>query len=80
MAGAIHRFETVFGVVEFHDVEKILRVVAFVARGVKQLAARYVRREDERVAAAQVFFAHPVFHLLADDAALRMPENQAGAG
>jgi hypothetical protein len=35
---------------------------------------------DERVAAAEVLFAHPVFHLFADDAALGMPEDQAGAG
>src|SRR6266853_5288222 len=80
VAGTVHRLEAIFGVVEFHGVEHVLRVVAFVARGKKQLAAGHVRRYDERIAAVQVLFAHPVFHLLADDAALRMPEDQAGSG
>ena len=79
VAGAIHGLEAIFGVVELHGVEHVLRVVALVARGVEQLAARHVRRADQRVAAAQVLFAHPVFHLFADDAALRMPEDQARA-
>ena len=32
------------------------------------------------VAAADAFLAHPVFHGLADEAALGMPEDEAGAG
>src|SRR5271169_4248026 len=36
-----------------------------------------MRRIDERVAALYVLLAHPVFHLLADDPALGMPENQS---
>ena len=80
VARAIHRLEAIFGVVELHGVEHVLRVVALVARGVEQLAARHVRRADQRVAAPQVFFAHPVFHLLADDPALRMPEDQPRPG
>ncbi len=50
------------------------------AGGEKQLATRHVRRTDERVAAAQVLFPHPILHLFADDAALRMPEDQARSG
>ena len=80
MAGAVHGLEAIFGVVELHGVEHILRVVALVPRGVKELAARHVRRADQRVSAAQVLFAHPVFHLLADDAALGMPEDQSRPG
>ncbi len=76
---AIHRLHAVLGVVEFHEVEKVLRVVALVARGEEQLAPHHVRGIDERVAALHVLLAHPVFHLLADDAALGMPENQPGA-
>ncbi len=36
--------------------------------------------EDHTVTAADTFFAHPVFHLFADDAAFGMPEDEAGAG
>ena len=32
------------------------------------------------IAAADALVAHPVFHDLADDAALGMPEDEAGAG
>ena len=39
-----------------------------------------MRREDQIVAAADQFIAQPIFHLLADDAALGMPENQARTG
>src|SRR5258708_12298137 len=73
-------FQAMFGVVELHSVEHVLRVVALMARGVEQLAARHVRRNDERIAAAQILLAHPIFHLLADDAALWMPEDQPRSG
>ena len=52
------------------------RVVAFVAAGLPQVHARHVRGVHQRVAALQVLVAHPVFHLLADEAALGMPEDQ----
>ena len=39
-----------------------------------------MRREDEIVAASQELIAQPVFHQFANQAALGMPENQAGAG
>src|SRR5882762_2854144 len=80
VAGTVHRLEAIFGVVEFHGVEHVLRVVAFVARGKKQLAAGHVRRYDERIAASQVLFAHPVFHLFTDDAAFGMPKDEARSG
>ena len=56
------------------------RVEIGVAGGLPQVAARDVRRVDQRVAALQVLVAHPVFELLADDAALGMEEDQPGAG
>ncbi len=55
------------------------RVEALVAGDLPQLAAHDVRREDHIVAAADAFVAHPVFHRLADQAALGMPEDQARA-
>ena len=45
-----------------------------------KLAAHDVWREDQVVAAADALVAHPVFHRLADQAALGMPEDQARAG
>ena len=50
------------------------------AADLPELAAHHVRRVDELVAAAQALVAHPVFHDLADDGALGMPEDEAGAG
>ena len=56
------------------------RVVLFVAGDLPELAAHDVRGEDHLVAAADALIAHPVFHGLADEAALGMPEDEAGAG
>ncbi len=77
--GTIHGLQAIFRVVKLHGVEHVLRVVALVPRGKKQLPPRHVRGVDQRVAALQVLGAHPVFHLFADDAALGMPENQPRA-
>ena len=76
----IHRLQTIFGIVEFHRVEHVLRVVAFVSRGVEELPPSHVRRINERISAPEVLFAHPVFHLLADDPTLRVPENESRPG
>ncbi len=76
----VHGLHAVFRVVQFHGGEHVLRVVAGVAGGLPEVGAGDVRREDERVAAAEILVAHPVFHLLADEAALGMPEDEAGAG
>src|SRR5262249_25329144 len=54
--------------------------MAFVSAGLPEVHAKDVRRIHQRVSALKVLIAHPVFHLLADDAALRMPEDQSGAG
>ena len=50
------------------------------AADLPEFAAHDVRRVDELVAAAEALVAHPVFHDLADDGALGMPEDEAGAG
>ena len=39
-----------------------------------------MRRVDELIAAAHALVAHPVFHRLADEAALGVPENEPRAG
>ena len=49
------------------------------AAGLPQFHPRHVRRIDKRVATLQVLVPHPVFHGLADDAALGVPENQPRA-
>ena len=76
----VHGLHAVFRVVQFHGGEHVLRVVAVVAGGLPEVGAGDVRGEDERVAAAEILVAHPVFHLFADEAALGMPEDEAGAG
>ena len=50
------------------------------AAGLPQVDAGDMRGVDQRVAALQVLVAHPVFHLLAHDAALGMPEDQPRPG
>ena len=78
--GTVHRLHAIFRIVQLHRGEHVLRVVAFVAAESSTAAARYVRRVHQRVAALEVLVAHPVFHLLADDAALGMPEDQPRPG
>ena len=80
VAGAVHRFEAILGVVELHGRVHVAGVKALVAADLPELAAHDVGSEDERVTAAEAFVAHPVFHDLADDAALGMPEDESGAG
>ena len=80
MAGAVHGLEAVFGVVKLHGGVHVFGVVFFVAADLPQLAAHDVGGEDEIVTATDTFFAHPVFHGLADEASLWVPEDEAGSG
>ena len=80
VAGAVHRLEAVLGVVQLHRRIHVVGVVALVAADLPELATHDVRRVDEQVAAADALVAHPVFHGLADEAALGVPEDEAGAG
>ena len=50
------------------------------AADLPEFAAHDVRRVDKLVAAAEALVAHPVFHDLADDGALGVPEDEACAG
>ena len=80
VARAIHRLELVVGLLDFDRAEHILAVKIGVAAGLPQIEQHDVRRVDQLVAAPQQFVAQPVFHELADQAALGMPEDQARAG
>ncbi len=77
VARAVHRLQPVLGVVQLHRRVHVFGVDLFVAGHLPQLALHDVRRVDKLVAAAKALVAHPAFHLLADQAALRVPENQA---
>src|SRR5580704_4468965 len=80
VARAIHRLELVVGFFDFHWTKHVVFVKAGVAAGVPELAAHDVRRVDDVVSALEEFGAQPVFDDRADQAALRVPENQAGSG
>src|SRR6202023_681497 len=54
VARAVHGLYAVFGVVKFHKIEKVLGVIALVARGEEKLAAHHVRRVDQGIAALNV--------------------------
>ena len=80
MAGAIHGLELVVGFFDFHRAEHIVPVKIGVAAGFPKIELHDVRGVDQVVAAFQEFIAQPVFDDFADEAALGVPENQAGAG
>ena len=80
VARAIHGLELVVGFFDFDRAEHVFAIEIGVAAGLPQIQAHDVRRVDEIVAAAQQFVAQPVFHQLANQAALGMPEDQARAG
>ena len=80
MAGAIHGLELVIGLLDFDCAEHIVAVKIGVAAGFPEVQTHDVRRVNKVVAALQQFFAQPVFDNLSNQAALGMPENQAGTG
>ena len=80
MAGAVHRLEAVLGVVELHGRVHVFAVVCLVAGDLPELPAHDMRGKHHIVTTTDTFFAHPVFHGLADQAALGMPEDEAGSG
>src|SRR5271169_6131357 len=80
MARAIHGLELVIGFFNFYRAKHAVFVKAGVAAGFPEVEAHDVRRVDEIVAALEEFLAEPVLHNFPDEAALGMPEDQAGAG
>ena len=63
----------------FHGRIHVVGVNGFMAGDAPKLATHDVRGIDHAVAAPEALFPHPVFHRFADKAALRVPEDQAGA-
>ena len=80
VARAIHGLELVIRFFDFNRAEHVFAIEIRVAAGLPKVEQHDVRRVDQVVAAAEQFVAQPVFHQLADDAALRVPEDQAGTG
>src|ERR1041385_5169431 len=73
---AVHRLDAKFLLFKFHRREHRVDVVDFVPAGEPELTLRDVRREDESISAQQQLLAQVVFHLLANRAALRVPEDE----
>src|SRR6266478_5373748 len=80
VAGAVHGLELVLGLFDFHRAEHAVLVKIRVAAGLPEVEAHDVRGINEVVAALEQFFAQPIFDDLANQAALGVTENQAGAG
>jgi len=80
MPGAVHRFELVLGVVQLHGLEHVVLVEPRMPGGFPQIETHHVRGIDQGIAALEVLIAHPVLDDLANHAALRVPEDQAGSG
>src|SRR5713226_7814656 len=80
VAGAVHGLELVIGFFDFDRAKHTVFVKIGVAAGLPEIEAHDVRGVDQVVAALQQLFAQPVFDDLSNQAALGVPENQAGAG
>ena len=80
VAGAVHRLQLIVGIIQFDRRVHVLRVETRMPADLPQLVTHDVRSEDHIVTATDTFFAHPVFHQLANDAALGMPEDKARSG
>src|SRR5689334_1213206 len=74
---AVHRLDAKLLPFKLHRREHRIGVVAFVTAREPQLAFRDVGRKHETVTASQELLAQVVFHLLANRAALRVPEDQS---
>ena len=80
VAGAIHGLELIFGFFDFDRAEHVLFVEIGVTGSLPQIEQHDVRGVHKIVAALEQFIAQPGFDNVADEAALGVPENQAGAG
>src|SRR5713101_1233641 len=80
VARAIHGLELVVGLFDLDGPEHAVFEKSGVAAGFPEVEAHDVRGEDEVVAALEQFIAEPVFDNLSNEAALGMPEDEAGAG
>ena len=78
VARTIHGLQLVIGFFDFDGPEHVVFIKIGVPAGVPQIAQHNVRSENQIVTALQLFIAQPVFNNFANQAALGMPENQAG--
>ena len=76
---AVHRLELVLDVLDLDRRVHVRLVVLGVPARLPQVEPRDVGRVDEVVAAREVLVAPVVLDLLADEAALRVPQHEAGA-
>src|SRR5260370_29832913 len=76
MHRAIHRLQTELSFFELGRRKHRVTIVLFVTAQLPKLALGDVRRVNKTVVALDQFFAQVIVHLLADDAALRMPEDE----
>ena len=79
MERAVHRLQLVLHALDVDGRVHVGLVVLGVPAGLPQLDVRDVRRVDEVVAALEVLVAPVVLDLLADEPALRVPEDEPGA-
>src|SRR6266487_4903643 len=80
VAGAVHGLELVVGLFDFDGAKHAVFEKSGVAAGLPEVEAHDVRGEDKVVAALEQFVAEPVLDNLSNEAALGMPEDEAGAG
>src|SRR6266566_4412237 len=80
VARAVHGLELVVGLFDFDGAEHVFFEKSGMAAGFPEVEAHDVRGKDEVVAALEQFVAEPVLDNLSNEAALGMPEDEAGAG
>src|SRR5689334_2158802 len=80
VARAVHGLELVIGLLYFHWAEHTVLVKTCVAAGFPKVEPHDVRSVNEVVAALEKLVAQPVLDDFANQPALWMPENEAGAG
>src|SRR5688572_9570155 len=77
MERAVHRLEPVFLVLDLRRSVHRIGVIILVTAGEPQLTLCDMRREDEAVTPLFQLLAEQFLHLIPDDAAFRVPEDQS---
>src|SRR5438105_860852 len=77
MKRTIHRLETELRLLQRRRRKHRVAIVLLVSTQLPQFALRDVRRVDEAIVPSNQLFAQIILHLLPNDAALRMPEDQS---
>src|SRR5437660_2703831 len=77
MKRTIHRLETELRLLQRRRRKHRVAIVLLVSTQLPQFALRDVRRVDKAIVPSNQLFAQIILHLLPNDAALRMPEDQS---